>query len=97
MALTQKHLKDVCYIWGGDQQCRYLDEDMDDKGNIVYVCKKKSPDAKIIDIELADWLKDVKKKGQDPRKQGVPLGDGCSGYLKLTTKQQGYDVDGKKP
>ena len=96
MALTQKQLKDVCYIWGGDQQCRYLDEDLDNKGNIVYVCKKKSPDSQIIDIELSSWLKEVRKKGQDPHKQGVPLGDNCKGYIKLTNKQQGYDVKGSK-
>ena len=47
MALTQKHLKDVCYVHGGHLQCRSLDEDVDDQGNIVYVCKKLSPDRKI--------------------------------------------------
>lgn len=92
MALTEKQLQDVCYILGGPNQCRYLDEDMDDQGNIVYVCKKQCPDKKIIDDEFVDFLKDMKKNGQDPAKQGVPLGDNCGGYLKLTHKKQGYDI-----
>lgn len=96
MALTQKQLKDVCFLGGAVQQCRYLDEDLDSKGNIVYVCKKKSPEAKVIDDELTIWLNEVKANGQDPLKQGAPLGDNCKGYIKLTEKQQGYDIKGSK-
>lgn len=92
MALTQKQLEDVCFIWGGTSQCRYLDEDMDDDGNICHICKKKSPFKKIIDEEMVEWLADMKKNNQDPMKQGVPLGDNCSGYVVLKTKPQGYDV-----
>lgn len=92
MALSQKQLKDVCYVHGGAYQCRYLDEDLDDQGNIVHICKKLSPDKKIIDEEMVDFYNDMKKNGQDPAKQGVPLGDNCQGYIVLKTKQQGYDV-----
>jgi hypothetical protein len=45
-----------------------------------------------IDDETNDFLKDVKKKGIDPRKQGTPLGDNCSGYPILRYIKQGYDV-----
>ena len=92
MALTQNQVQHVCMLYGAHQQCRYIDEDLDDDGNIVYVCKKKSADKSIIDLEVDEFLTDMKKNHQDPTKQGVPLGDNCSGYIKLTTKQQGYDV-----
>ena len=92
MALTQKQLQDVCFLWGGSNQCRYLDEDQDDKGNQVHVCRKMSPNKQIIDEEVDEFFKDVNKNGQDPMKQGVPLGDNCRGYIVLKTKPQGYDV-----
>lgn len=92
MALTQKQIKDVCFISGGPDQCRYLDEDVDDSGNPIYVCKKRSPDKKIIDEELIDFFNEMKKNGQDPAKQGVPLSDNCGGFVVLKTKKQGYDV-----
>lgn len=92
MALTKKHLNDVCYLQGGHLQCRYLDEDFDDNGQIVSICKKLSPERKIIDQELRDFLNDAKKTGQDPIQQGVPLGDNCQGFVVLKSKPQGYDV-----
>lgn len=97
MALTKKQLQDVCLIWGGASQCRYLDEDVDDDGDIVHICKKKSPFKKVVDEELVDFLDDCKKTSQDPHKQGVPLGDNCIGYVVLKTKPQGYDVKNTKP
>lgn len=94
MALTQNQLQHVCMLNGSGQQCRYLDEDVDDNGNYVYVCKKLvNSDRKIIDDEINEFLDDMKRSGQDPMTQGVPLGDNCSGYIKLTTKKQGYDLD----
>lgn len=92
MALTKKHLNDVCCINGGHLQCRYLDGDFDDNGYVINICRKLSPDKKIIDAEVVDFLNDSKKTGQDPAKQGVPLGDNCQGYVVLKTKPQGYDV-----
>ena len=93
MAITKKHLKDVCCIGDGNIQCRYLDEDLNDNGQVVYLCKKLSPDKNIIDLELLDFFNTMKKSGQDPYNQNVPLGDNCSGYIVLKTKPQGYDVD----
>lgn len=92
MALTQKQLQDVCFLWGGSNQCRYLDEDQDDKGTVVHVCRKMSPNKQIIDEEVDEFYQDVNKNGQDPLKQGVPLGDNCRGYIVLKAKLQGYDV-----
>lgn len=92
MALTQKQVKDVCFVNGGHAACRYLDSEIDDNGNRIYVCKKLSPDKKIINEELVDFLNEMRKSGQDPTKQGVPLADNCQGYVVLKTKPQGYDA-----
>lgn len=92
MALTKKQLNDVCYVSGGHLQCCYLDEDVDDQGRIVHICKKLSPDRAIIDAEMTDFLNEQKKIGSDPTKQNVPLGDNCQGYVVLKVKPQGYDV-----
>lgn len=91
MALTEKQVKDVCFINGGSHQCRYLDEDVDDKGELVQICKKLSPDRKVIDDEVVDFLNECVKNGQNPGAQGVPLADNCTGYIVLKTKPQGYD------
>lgn len=92
MALTQKQVQDVCLLYQGHTQCRYLDEDTDDQGNVVAVCRKLTLDKSIIDEEVDRFLDESKKNNQDPRKQGVALGDNCVGYLKLTNKKQGYDI-----
>lgn len=92
MAITKKHLKDFCCLGEGNLQCRYLDEDLDDAGNVIYLCKKLSPDKNIIDAELIDYTNSLKKSGQDPYAQNVPLGDNCAGFIVLKTKAQGYDV-----
>jgi len=92
MALTQKQLQDVCLMFQHGQQCRYLDEDTDDGGNVVHVCRKQSPLKAVIDDEIDLFMDDMKKNGQDPTAQGVALGDNCSGYTVLKSKPQGYDV-----
>lgn len=92
MALSLKQLKDVCCLNGGHKQCSYLDEDVNDKGFRVHVCKKLSPDQQIIDDEIVDFLNEMKKTGQDPNKQSVPLGNNCKGYIVLKNKLQGYDI-----
>lgn len=92
MSLSLQQVADVCFVQGGSLQCRYLDEDVDNKGNMIHICKKLSPDKKLIDEEVNEFLAELAKKGHDPAQQGVPLGDNCSGYMPLKTKLQGYDV-----
>lgn len=92
MALSEKHVNDICYVDGGSLRCRYLDEDLDDNGRSICLCKKLSPDRKIIDIEISEFISDTKKSGQDPYNIGFPLGDNCQGYIVLKNKLQGYDV-----
>lgn len=90
--LSKLQLSRVCLLHQGNKQCRYLDGDDNDYGK--YQCKKLSPEKKIIDEEVANFLKDAKKQGVNPTKQGVPLGTGggCQGFVVLKTKLQGYDV-----
>ena len=42
--------------------------------------------------EIKEEVKSIKKKGNDPKKEGFPLGDNCKGYLLLRDINQGYDV-----
>ena len=96
MALTEKQIKDVCDIYGGSNKCRYMEEDIveDDNGdmNIVYVCKKKSPDRTVIDQDMIAQIMNCKTNGIDPHDAGIAMGDNCDGYVVLKTKPQGYDV-----
>ena len=93
MSLSSKHTKDVCCELGRSNQCRYLDEDFDDAKKLIDKYNEKlTPDKKIIDIEVVDFLNNCKKNGQDPYLMNVALGDNCQGYLNLKTKKQGYDI-----
>lgn len=91
MALTKKQVSDVCCEKKGSLQCRYLDEEYDSKG-LVKICRKLSPDAKIIDAECSDYINNAIKSGRDPAVDKLPLGNNCQGYIVLLTKPQGYDV-----
>ena len=92
MALSKLQLQRVCLCNQGHKQCRYLDGD--ERDHTKFYCKKLSAEKKIIDDEIADWLKKQKDAGSNPTQQGVPLGNGggCKGYVVLKTKLQGYDV-----
>ena len=90
MPLSLKQLKDVCMLYSGDhRRCRYLAQD--DTDTTKWYCLKKSSKKYDIDDESQEFLKDLKKKGLDPRKQGIPLGDNCAGYPILKHIDQGYD------
>lgn len=92
MALTQKHVQNVC-LWQQDGQCRFLDQDAFDY--MKFICKKKSPEKKVIEEEVDEFLKECKDKNVNPYSAGQPIGDNCSGYLPLQVLPQGYDVDKK--
>lgn len=87
--LSAKQLKDICLLNSGSKQCRYLAEDESDSRK--YYCLKKSHRSKEVDIEVEDFLQEMKRKGKDPKKENTPLGDNCSGYIILRHKEQGYD------
>lgn len=90
MPLSLKQLQDVCLIYSnGSSKCKYLAQD--DSNASVWYCLKKSSKKAEVDDETNDYLKDLKKKGVDPRKQGTPLGDNCDGYPILRYIKQGYD------
>lgn len=89
MALTQKQVANVCMLNQGNRQCRYLNDEINDKGDVVYICNKLSPDKAKIDQVLDEYLK---SKGGKPLPSDA-IGDNCSGYIPLWTKPQGYDVN----
>jgi len=90
MALSLKQLQDVCLFNSGNyKRCRYLAQD--DLDPTKWYCVKKSSKKEEIDDEASIFLAELKKKNMDPRKQGVPLGDNCSGYPILKHVIQGYD------
>ena len=90
MPLSLKQLQDVCLLYSRDsRKCKYVAQD--DTDSSMWFCLKKSSKRAEIDDEADDLLKDLKKKGTDPRKQGAPLGDNCEGYPILRYIKQGYD------
>ena len=84
MALSDKHIDHVCLFAQGHHQCRYLQEDFNDSGDIVCYCAKLTAERKLIDEKAWQAMHD-----QSPN---APLGDNCKGYLKLLNKKQGYDI-----
>jgi hypothetical protein len=90
MPLSLKQLQDVCLLYSNDsRKCRYVAQD--DTNHNVWFCLKKSSKKAEIDEETDDYLRDMRKKGNDPKKQAVPLGDNCEGYPILRYIKQGYD------
>ena len=88
--LSLKQLKDVCLVNDGTyKKCRYLVQD--DNDYTKYNCIKKTAKAKELDDELDDFLRESRKKGKDPLKDNIPLGDNCAGYPLLRHLPQGYD------
>lgn len=82
MALTPLHVMDVCRGGGYDYQkmCKYLDSRIVGN-NYVNVCTKLNAGAYAA-------LEQQRKGGGN----WLPKGDNCQGYLLLTYKKQGYDV-----
>ena len=92
MPLSKKHLQDVCLLNSGNyNRCRYLAQDDNDYSK--WYCLKKSQKKAEIDIETSDFVRDSRKKGQDPRKANIPLGDNCGGYPIMKYIEQGHDKD----
>jgi hypothetical protein len=90
--LSLRQINDVCL--GQDEtyrRCRYLAQDETDSSK--YYCCKLSSKAKELDDEIDSYLKDCKKRNYDPRKDNLPLGDNCQGYVIFRELLQGYDVD----
>jgi hypothetical protein len=89
--LTLKQINDVCLYGRGAAQCRYLDGD--DNDHTKFYCKKKSPDARHVDDLVQEYLDECNIDGEDPLEGGVPLNDGCAGYINFKNIPQGYDVE----
>lgn len=89
--LSDAQLQDVCLLWGGHKQCRFLEQDEMDWNK--HYCKKLTPDKKDINAEVNKFVREKRQQGIDPKSVGDPLGDNCSGFLPLTDLLQGYDID----
>lgn len=88
--LSLKQLKDVCLVNDNTYlKCRYLSQDENDYTK--WYCLKKTTKALDVDSELDEFVRDCRKRGKDPRKENVPLGDNCAGYPLLRHINQGYD------
>lgn len=88
MALSKKQIENVCLIYNGSKQCRYLDIDEPNKCNCLKLTCHKSD----MDKRIRKYKEDLKKNGQDPSLMNTPIGDNCKGYPYLPTLKQGYDV-----
>jgi len=86
--LSLKQIQNVCLAFNGNsKRCRYLARDEIDPTK--WYCLKKSSKKTEIDDSVTDLIKDYKKKGNDPKKAGIPLGDNCDGYPILKHIEQG--------
>ena len=91
--LSQRQVEDICLVYKGPAQCRYLEGDPND--HTKFYCRKFTPDRKIIDEVLDDHLRDCAKNGTDPQDGNNALGDNCKGFVCFKDKIQGYDVEDK--
>jgi len=88
--LSKKQLQNICMQNSRtSKRCRYLAQD--DTDSTKYYCVKQSSKKDEIDVDLEEFIEESKKKGHDPYKQGIPLGDNCPGYPILKYIEQGYD------
>lgn len=91
MSLSEDHVKDICLIGKGSDECRYLNSAFTNN-KPIYICQKKSINKSIIDNEIKEFCDECKSKGLDPKFTNSPLGNNCNGFLPLTNLAQGYDV-----
>lgn len=88
MALTKRHLAEVCLLHHPDptKTCRYLvnDELEPDK----WYCQKLRDEAK---KQIDEHMSATNRKSR--LRSGIPSGDNCEGYPLLKHMQQGFDVD----
>lgn len=85
-------LKQIVHVCKGDSNpgsgCRYLERD-DLEPSKYYCLKLVELKRYAIDKEVEDYIS--KSRGKVPS-QDMMLGDNCSGYLKLKSVWQGFDV-----
>ncbi len=89
--LSLKQLNDVCLIYQGAQECRYLAHDDQNPQNCICL-KKVTAKKDIIDKQVDKFIEKAKANGQDPYQMNRGLGNNCKGYVPLKNAKQGYDV-----
>jgi hypothetical protein len=89
MSLSQKHVEDICLLYGGHKQCRYV---IQDQQTGKHMCGKLIKQFKEdVDKRIEEYAKKAKQNGQDLAAMGRAVGDNCQGYIFLKYKKQGYD------
>lgn len=89
--LSEAHKEDICLVYQGARQCRYLEGDDNDFDK--HYCRKISPDKKTIDDMVDEHLAECAKNGVNPLDLQDPIGDNCSGFVCFKDLLQGYDVE----
>lgn len=90
--LTLKQVRHVCLGDGSPGSgCRYLERDDLDSSKF-YCLKMVEAKREAIDEEVEDYLSKLKKPSKTKHPEDVMLGDNCSGFIKLKSVWQGYDV-----
>lgn len=91
MPLSKKQLTDKCLAFQNtSSKCRYCAQDDDDWNK--HYCLKKSSQKADCDVEVESFIRETRKKGNDPYKEMFPLGDNCPGYPITKHIEQGYDI-----
>lgn len=89
--LSKRQIEDICLVYQGAHQCRYLEGDSTDYSK--FYCRKRTPDRAVIDEVVDDHIKERIRLGKDPMTEDEAIGDNCSlGFLPFKDKLQGYDV-----
>lgn len=88
MALTKRHLGEVCLLHHIDatKTCRYLMNDELDSSK--WYCQKLRPLSK---IQIDEHVSSMSRNSQLAYR--VPAGDNCDGYPLLKHLPQGFDAD----
>ena len=89
--LSLKQVDHVCRGDGsGKNFCRFLEQD-DFEATKFYCLKLVPGKRESIDQDVDEYVRKTIQKGIAPS-DDMPLGDNCSGYIKLKSVLQGYDV-----
>jgi hypothetical protein len=89
--LSQRHTEDVCLLYQGSKQCRYLESDPYDYTK--FYCRKLTGDRKILDELVEEHVQKCLDQGDNPADSNMAQGDHCSGFVYFKSMVQGYDVE----
>lgn len=94
MALTKKHIQDICMVHQGYNGCRYLSYD---SVTDVFLCAKLNPRLKVIKDDAVAFNEKEARRINLPvvdyfDLHGIGHENNCQGYLYMKHLPQGYDI-----